>query len=165
MDPNASYHLGIVCYLRGETNLSGKSFNSFSLATSAIGPNNITGLVKPGCLRRTFSYAGNLETVSENRMSSQCSFPKLLDLLLELRLLLKKLPLDSFADISFFVALNWAVASSSARALFGIMPFCTSWLLRPKMVINIRRTILLLKYFDSRTKYREHCWFLNHNLP
>lgn len=104
-------------------NLSGKSFSNFSRETSAIGPNNITGLVNPGCLSNTFSYAGNFETVSENKMSSQCSLPKLFDLLLELRLLLKKLPLDSFADISFLVALNCAVASSSALALLGIIPF------------------------------------------
>lgn len=44
---------------------------------------------------------------------------------------LKKLCLPSLPDISFLVALNCAVASSSARALFGIVPFCTSWLLRP----------------------------------
>lgn len=61
---------------RGDINLSGKSFNSFSLDKSAMGPNKITGLVKPGCLRTTLSYAGNLETVSENKMSSQCSLKK-----------------------------------------------------------------------------------------
>lgn len=110
-------------YLRGETNLSGKSLRSFSLATSAMGPNKITGRMKPGCLSNTFSYAGNFDTVSENKMSSQCSLPKLFDRLLELRRLLKKLPLDSFADISFLVALNCAVANSSALALFGIIPF------------------------------------------
>lgn len=92
--------------LRGDMNLSGKSLSNFSRETSAIGPNNMTGLVKPGCFRTTLSYAGNLETVSENNMSSQCSFPRLLDRLFELRRLLKKLPLDSFADISFLVALN-----------------------------------------------------------
>ena len=39
------------------------------------------------------------------------------------RLLLKKLPRLSDAVSSFFVALNCAVANSSARDLFGMMPF------------------------------------------
>lgn len=54
--------------------------------------------------------------------------------------LLKKLPLLSDADSSFLVALNWAVANSSALALFGIIPFWTSWLFRP---IWEQRSILL----------------------
>uniref|UniRef100_A0A224XTM8 Putative secreted protein n=1 Tax=Panstrongylus lignarius TaxID=156445 RepID=A0A224XTM8_9HEMI len=55
----------------GEENLSGKSFNNFSLAISATGPNRTTGLIKPGCLKTTLSYAGNLLTPSPNTTSSQ----------------------------------------------------------------------------------------------
>jgi hypothetical protein len=50
------------------------------------------------------------------------------------RLRLKKLPRLSDAVSSFLVALNCAVANSSARDLFGIMPFWTSWLFLPKAI-------------------------------
>lgn len=62
------------------------------------------------------------------------TFPRLLLLLCVDRLLLKKLCLTSFPDSSFLVALNCAVANSSARALFGMVPFWTSWLFRPKNI-------------------------------
>lgn len=42
-------------YLRGEVNLSGKSFKILSLAKSATGPNNTTGLINPGCRSTTLS--------------------------------------------------------------------------------------------------------------
>lgn len=58
-------------------------------------------------------------------------------------LLLKKLPRLSDAVSSFFVALNWAVANSSALALLGIIPFCTSWLLRPKVIHSVTYKVLL----------------------
>ena len=63
-------------YSRGEANLSGASFNSVSLATSDMGPNRTMGRMKPGCLRLTLSYAGNLDVQSENTTSSQWSCKK-----------------------------------------------------------------------------------------
>jgi hypothetical protein len=45
------------------------------------------------------------------------------------RFRLKKLPLvepTESVETSFLEALNWAVASSSARLLLGIVPFCVS---------------------------------------
>jgi hypothetical protein len=65
------------------------------------------------------------------------TLPKLLLRLCVERRRLKKLCLTSFPDISFLVALNCAVANSSARALLGIVPFCTSWLLRPVLTFNV----------------------------
>ena len=58
------------------------------------------------------------------------AFPSDLERLEFLRLLKKPLR-DSDWVCSFLAALNWAVASSSALALLGMMPFCVSWLLRP----------------------------------
>ena len=52
-------------YLRGEANFPGKSLSNLSLARSAIGPKITTGLGKPGCLRVTFSYAGNFDIDSD----------------------------------------------------------------------------------------------------
>lgn len=63
-------------------------------------------------------------------VSSRLAFPSDFERLEFLRLLKKPLR-DSDCVCSFLAALNWAVASSSALALLGMMPFWVSWLLRP----------------------------------
>lgn len=63
----------LMVYSRGEVNLSGKSLSIFSRAISDTGPNSTTGRTKPGCLRTTRSYAGNLLMLSANTTSSQWS--------------------------------------------------------------------------------------------
>lgn len=62
-----------MVHSRGEVNLSGKSLSIFSRAISDTGPNSTTGRTKPGCLRTTRSYAGNLLMLSANTTSSQWS--------------------------------------------------------------------------------------------
>ena len=54
--------------------MSGKSLRSLSLTRSATGPKMTTGLGKPGCLKLTLSYAGNLDMDSLQTRSSQWSW-------------------------------------------------------------------------------------------
>ena len=68
-----------------------------------------------------------------------------LALLWEFLFLLKKLSLLSCGCVcSRLAALNCAVANSSARDLLGTMPFCVSWLLRPKYYTFLLQSPILL---------------------